>query len=176
MAGATETPAAQLAIARQLALNAQGASATSAPMLDAGLAFSVQIAGATETGDAALDVWRAVAAHCAGASTVADATLFTAGVLYMQAQFAAASVVADAELRNQIVTGLLVVWAAVWAGGMTATGAAAAMTATGRNVAPTATGRARDVSGVRKLPRAFAGYVLIACRQRCQELSVLRTR
>jgi len=116
----------------------------------------VQMAGATETGDAALDVWRAVAAHCAGASTVADATLFTAGVLYMQAQFAAASVVADATLRNQIVTGLLVVWAAVWAGGMTATSASAGMTATGRNIAPTATGRAAGITGTGAGPAIVA--------------------
>ena len=69
---------------------------------------------------------------------MADATLFTAGVLYMQAQFAAASVVADVTLRNQIVTGLMVVWTAVWAGGMTATGRAAGITGTGAS--PTITG------------------------------------
>ena len=99
---------------------------------------------------------RAVAAQSAGASAVQPANLFTAAVLYLQAQFAAASLVADAALRNQIVSGLMVASAAVWAGGMTAAGSAPAMTGTGRSIAATATGRTAGMTATGASPSIAA--------------------
>ena len=121
-------------------------------MLDRGLGATLQAAGVTETGDAALNVWRAVAANCVGATNVPDAILYTQAVLYFQAQAAAVSLVADASLRNQIVTGLMVATAAAWASGLTATGAGPGMTATGRNIAPTVTGRRAGVTATGASP------------------------